>query len=96
MQPWQAIVLISVGLLVTNLVTIGAVACFCPARRTDSSLTEIGQRIGDEPSEPRNRDAAIGVWPISWTHAAPASPFTVDEAHIVMQQHRRCNADVCA
>ncbi|WP_067475441.1 hypothetical protein [Nocardia amamiensis] len=96
MQPWQAIVLISVGVLVTGLVTVGALTHFCSARPTGRSVTEIKQRIEDEPPEPPKHGAATGVWPISWTHEAPGTPFSVDEAHVVMQQHRLCGADICA
>lgn len=96
MQPWQAIVLISVGLLVTRLITAGALTHFGPARPTGRSVTEIKQRIEDEPPEATKHGAATGVWPMSWTHEAPDTPFSVDQAHIVMQQHRLCGADICA
>jgi hypothetical protein len=28
-------------------------------------------------------------------HHAPAAPFTVDQAHRMMQQHRACRAEAC-
>ncbi len=33
---------------------------------------------------------------IGWQHEAPAEPFTVPQAHRVMQQHRMCLREDCA
>ncbi|MEV0297160.1 hypothetical protein [Nocardia sp. NPDC050710] len=95
MQSWQAMVLIVTGALFTGGATAGAVIYLSPARPTGRTVAEIEQRIADEPAEPPKHDVANGVWPSSWTHEVPDEPFTVAQAHIAMQQHRRCGAAVC-
>lgn len=35
------------------------------------------------------------VWPIGWPHEAPDRPFSVADAHRVMQGHRGCQRDEC-
>jgi hypothetical protein len=62
------------------------------------SVAEIKQRLDNEQQrhetpEPGGR---VAVRPWSRTHQAPPTPFTVDEAHLVMQQHRRCLGEACA
>lgn len=50
---------------------------------------------GNAGSTPSTNDAALNIWPYSWTHDAPDRPFTADEAHREMQVHRSCRLDGC-
>ncbi|MGW4370790.1 hypothetical protein ACWEKT_34640 [Nocardia takedensis] len=50
----------------------------------------------DSASGPASDESAADIWPPSWTHEAPAEPFTADEAHHEMQVHRTCRLDGCA
>lgn len=95
MAPWQVMVLVLAGVLIVGLAAVGTATYRCPARPTGRSVAEIKQRIARELPEPPIHGATTGFWPSSWTREAPQTPFTVDEAHVVMQQHRRCAAESC-
>jgi hypothetical protein len=97
MQPWQVMIAVLAGLLALGI-TAGAVSYLRPARLPNGrSVAEITRRIHAEDGEPRARGSVAqpGVWPVGWPHEAPETPFTVAQAHVVMQQHRRCAAERC-
>ncbi|MGW0246072.1 hypothetical protein ACWDYH_05470 [Nocardia goodfellowii] len=65
-----------------------------------TSVEEIAERIAKERRriEIQAEDARAaddGVWPRGCTHAAPDHRLSVEEAHHIMQQLRRCRADLC-
>ncbi|WP_328410321.1 hypothetical protein [Nocardia sp. NBC_00403] len=35
-------------------------------------------------------------WQLEPSHRAPSDPYTPEQAHIAMQQHRDCGTDLCA
>lgn len=57
-----------------------------PAWWSKSALSQDASPEGEAPPSPRANE---------WTHTAPEQPFSVDEAHHEMQQHRDCLLDNC-
>ena len=97
MAGWQLVIAFVAGLALVGAAVVVGASYLCPARPTGPSVADIEQRVAAEKHRPRPSPVARPeMWPLGWPHEAPDEPFTVDRAHTVMQQHRRCGLDGCA
>ncbi|WP_433717401.1 hypothetical protein ACQP2U_43480 (plasmid) [Nocardia sp. CA-084685] len=97
MAGWQMVIMIAAGAALALAAGAGGTSYLCPARPGGPSVDEIKRRVDAEKRRPRPSPVARPeMWPLGWPHEAPETPFSVDAAHAVMQQHRHCGLDRCA
>lgn len=63
-----------------------------------AAIAVAAYRLPETQSRPAN--AAVPkldatMWMPGWPHEAPSTPFTVPQAHRVMQTHRWCSRSTC-
>ncbi|WP_067678556.1 hypothetical protein [Nocardia miyunensis] len=80
LSPWDVTANI-ITVIAGSAVTLLALGCLWPSSRPTR-----------RPSGPTTRPSRCPLrpiqWPAEWTCAAPLSPFTIPQAHRIMQLHR--------
>lgn len=95
--PMPAIVIIAIVALALAIVAMILLAIFAPRLFDDRaappadpvSTMTILDRIAAEGS------LRYDSWQLEPSHRRPTTPYTIEQAHVAMQQHRMCRADVC-
>lgn len=97
MPTWLNLLLAGIAGLAAIGLLVGIMALATSLGRDPDSGIASGPAPGADPASAPSTDESVSdIWPHSWTHDAPAEPFTADEAHHEMQVHRTCRLDGCA
>lgn len=88
-MPAAIIVLIAVAAGLSGMLYVLSRAQGIPDRAigsTDSILAAVAAQGGLPPSD---------SWLLEPSHRKPLDPYTLEQAHAVMQHHRECGTDIC-
>lgn len=96
MTGWHIAIAPSIAAALVLAAALGAASHWWPAHPSGPSVADITARLeADKPARQHDRVAPPQMWPAGSSHEAPDQPLNVDEAHTVMQQHRRCGLEQC-
>jgi hypothetical protein len=76
--------------MLTTSLLIGLTAAIAALATAAYFIPEAASR----PAKPNPRMDTT-MWMPGWPHEAPSIPFTVSQAHHVMQRHRKCRRGKC-
>ncbi|MET8427723.1 hypothetical protein [Nocardia sp. NPDC004860] len=81
-------------LITVYLMLIGVYIAGLAVTRPDARYPR--GELSPDPDVPGGTDRAADPWRlIGHCDEPPAAPLTLDQAHTVMQAHRRCRVDTC-